>query len=128
MPSQPRLIRVSLLDHPAAPSVHAARAPVRVENETWSALRPVSAHRGPGGDWLSLLLLAAHFTGLAGFAADHFFGVLNAFPLVRLRLANPTDVGGHLADQLLIGPPHAESRRAVHREADPLGRVHLHRM
>src|SRR5205814_2562395 len=39
---------------------------------------------------------------LAGFPANHFIGVLDAFALVRIGLAERTDFGGGLSDFLFV--------------------------
>src|SRR5713226_322317 len=46
---------------------------------------------------------------LAGLAQDALAGVADALALVGLGLADLADVGRHLADQLLVGPPDGDA-------------------
>src|SRR3954453_9025771 len=62
-------------------------------------------------------------TGLSDLAADVLAGVTDALALVGLGLAELADVGGHLADELLVDARDAEPGRAVHREGDAGGGV-----
>src|SRR6476620_4685772 len=71
------------------------------------------------------LLLAADLAGLAGLAADVLAGVARALALVGLRLAGGTDLGGDLADQLLVDADDREAGRVLDFEGDALGRVDL---
>src|SRR3990172_7156442 len=64
-------------------------------------------------------LLAADLAGLAGLAADPLAGVLDALALVRLGLAGGPDLGGHLADQLLVDAHDRHPRRALHLPPHP---------
>ena len=66
--------------------------------------------------------------GLAGLAADLLAGVADALALVGLRLALLADVGGGLADELLVGAEHGEPRRGLDPELDAGGRIHLDRV
>src|SRR5690606_12461101 len=50
---------------------------------------------------LSLISIAS-LAGLASLAADVLVDVADALALVRLGLSPRTDVGGHLADELLV--------------------------
>src|SRR5215510_10215619 len=52
----------------------------------------------------SASLLATDLAGLAGLAADLLAGVADTLALVGLGLAGRADLGGHLADQLLVDP------------------------
>src|SRR5258705_6882112 len=63
--------------------------------------------------------------GLAGLAQNALAGVTDALALVGLGLADLADVGRHLADQLLVGPPDRDSGGARDLERDPVGGVHL---
>src|SRR4029077_11227081 len=49
--------------------------------------------------------------GLAGFAQDALTGVADALALVGLGLAKLADVGGNLADELLVEAAHCDARR-----------------
>ena len=73
-----------------------------------------------------MLLLgdAAHedlLTGLAGLADDVLALVADALALVRLGLAEVADLGGHLADPLLVDATHDDLRGCRHLEADAVG-------
>src|SRR6185503_15296244 len=76
----------------------------------------------------SLLLLAADLAGLAGLAADVLARVADALALVRLGLARGADLGGDLADELLVDADDGEPRRVLDLEADPGRRVDLDRV
>jgi hypothetical protein len=76
----------------------------------------------------SRLLLAADLAGLAGLAADVLAGVAHALALVRLGLARRRDLGGDLADELLVDADDREAGRVLDLEADALGRVDLDRV
>src|SRR5688500_15552455 len=65
---------------------------------------------------------------LAGLAADAFALVPDALALVWLRLADLADLGGHLADQLLVGPGDLHHGVVFHREGDPGRRLVEHRV
>src|SRR6476661_6991146 len=49
---------------------------------------------------------------LAGLAQHALVGVADALALVRLGLADLADVGGHLADELLVEALHRDARGA----------------
>src|SRR4051794_21823454 len=53
------------------------------------------------------------------FALDVLARVPDTLALVRLGLADLADVGGHLADGLLVDPLHDDASRLGHFEADP---------
>src|SRR6185503_14806563 len=72
-----------------------------------------------------VLLLAAYLAGLASLAADVLAGVAHALALVGLRLAGSTDLGGDLADQLLVDADDRQAGRVLDFEGDALGRVDL---
>src|ERR1043165_7173374 len=76
--------------------------------------RRALAARVSSGLNVRLLLLGA---GLASLASDHFFGVLDAFALVRLGRPYPAHLGGDFANQLFIGTGD-DDRVALDREAD----------
>src|SRR6266550_1601385 len=61
--------------------------------------------------------------GLAGLAQDALAGVADALALVGLGLADLADVGRHLADELLVGPPDGDTGGARDLEGDPVGGV-----
>src|SRR3954469_7322611 len=61
--------------------------------------------------------------GLAGLAHHVFAAVANPLALVGLGLAELADVGGHLADQLLVDALDAEPRLVLDREGDAVGGV-----
>src|SRR5580765_224454 len=61
----------------------------------------------------SKLLLAADLAGLAGLAADLLAGVLHALALVGLRLAGRPDLGGDLADELLVDADDRQAGRVL---------------
>src|SRR3954468_13614677 len=82
----------------------------------------------PRGCSSSGLLLAADLAGLAGLAADVLAGVAHTLALVRLRLARLADLGGDLADQLLVDADHREAGRVLDLEGDALGWVDLDRV
>src|SRR5439155_4081362 len=73
-------------------------------------------------------LRASHLAGLPGLAQDLLAGVADALALVRLRLAPLADVGGHLADELLVRPAHRQPRGCLDDELDPCRWHHLDRM
>src|SRR5829696_6823474 len=74
-------------------------------------------------DIASLARLLGLLRGLAGLALDVLVGVPNAFALVRLGRAALAHVGRHLADQLLVGPPHHDTGGLGHLERHALGRL-----
>src|SRR5690349_17068780 len=76
----------------------------------------------------SWLLLAADLAGLAGLAADVLTGVAHALALVRLGLAGGANLGGDLADKLLVDADDREAGRVLDLERDALGRVDLDRV
>src|SRR4029453_6221625 len=59
--------------------------------------------------------------GLSGLAADMLPGLAHALALVRVGLAQPPDVGRHLADLLLVDALDREPGRAGDLEGDALG-------
>src|SRR5262245_23300651 len=73
----------------------------------------------------SWLLLAADLAGLAGLAADVLARVADTLALVRLGLARGADLGGDLADELLVDADDREAGRVLDLERDALGRVDL---
>src|SRR3954468_14612998 len=62
--------------------------------------------------------------GLSGLALDALAGVADALALVGLGLADLADVGGDLADRLLVDALHRDARRRGHLELDALRRLH----
>src|SRR5690606_28547727 len=70
----------------------------------------------------------ASLAGLASLAADVLVDVADALALVRLGLAPRTDVGGHLADELLVDAVDLDAGRLGHRELDAVRRVDHHRV
>src|ERR1035437_1691491 len=73
-------------------------------------------------------LLAADLAGLAGLAADDLAEIVDALALVRLGLSGSSDLGGNLADQLLVDPGHREVGRVFEFEADAVRRHDLDRV
>src|SRR3954470_17364572 len=67
--------------------------------------------------------IAMSLTSLSDLAADVLAGVPDALALVRLGLAELADVGGDLADQLLVDALDAEAGLVLDRERDAVGRV-----
>src|SRR5260221_503103 len=65
---------------------------------------------------------------LPGLAEDRLAGVAHALALVGLGLADLADVGGHLADLLLVDARHDDARRHRHLERDALRRVDVDRV
>src|SRR4051812_4902390 len=63
---------------------------------------------------------------LAGLAQDALVGVSDPLALVGLGLAELADVGGHLADELLVGTQHHDARGLGHVEGDAVGGVDVH--
>src|SRR5690606_13517338 len=63
---------------------------------------------------LSLISIAS-LAGLASLAADVLVDVADALALVRLGLSPRTDVGGHLADELLVDAVDLDAGRLAHR-------------
>src|SRR4249920_183872 len=59
--------------------------------------------------------------GLPGLAQHALAGVADALALVRLGLADLADVGGHLADELLVDARHHDAVRRGHLEGDAVG-------
>src|SRR5690349_622843 len=66
--------------------------------------------------------------GLPDLAADDLALVPHALALVRVGLAQATDLGGDLADQLLVDAVHDEASRGLYLEPDALRRLHRHRV
>src|SRR6185369_2980012 len=66
--------------------------------------------------------------GLSDLAADDLALVPHALALVRVGLAQATDLGGDLADQLLVDAVHDEAGRGLHLEPDALRGLHRHRV
>src|SRR4051812_22677640 len=93
----------------------------------WRRMRPVS--RGfPAVMALSSLSLRADLASLAGLLAQLLFGVLDALVLVRVRHAQPADLRGHLADELLVDARDLQLLRRLGRERDARRRIDLHRV
>src|SRR4051812_40826682 len=67
-------------------------------------------------------------TRLPDLELDEFALVADALALVRVGLAQLADVGGDLADLLLVDAAYDELRRALHLEADALGGQDRHRV
>src|SRR5204862_1446020 len=67
-------------------------------------------------------------TGLAGLLLQHFAGVADALLLVRIRFAQPADVGRDLADQLAIDAGHRDMRLLFDRDVNPRRDVEHHRV
>ena len=65
---------------------------------------------------------------LAGFTNDAFAHVLDALALVRLGLLERTNIGGHLANHLLVDPDHRNLRLLRYIELHAIGRFELDRM
>src|SRR5438552_5827506 len=65
---------------------------------------------------------------LARLAVDDLTQVAHTLALVGLGLAQPPDVGRHLADELLVDTPHGDARRCRNLEGDAFGRVDRHHM
>src|SRR3569833_90695 len=78
-------------------------------------LAPFSSLLTDGHVWRSLLLLAF-------LTCDVFADVTDTLALVRLWLAVGADIGGHLADLLLIRPTDGDIGLRRRRERDALGR------
>src|SRR4051812_20920933 len=72
---------------------------------------------------LPMILIAMLLTGLSDLAAHVLARVPHALALVRLRLADLADVGGDLADLLLVDALHREAGRSLDDEGDALRRV-----
>src|SRR5206468_12659110 len=64
-------------------------------------------------------------TGLARLAADVFARVLHALRLVRIGLAESTDLRRDLADRLFVDARNAALLRRLDRERDAGGRIDL---
>src|SRR5437660_12528662 len=60
---------------------------------------------------------------LAGLAQHALVDVADALALVGLGLADLADVGGHLADELLVEAPHRDAGGSRHLELHALGRI-----
>src|SRR3989304_1605995 len=84
---------------------------------------------GRGPAWLRsaflsiplLLPLPAHgAAGLARLQPDALARVADALALVRVGLPDGTDARGHLADEFLVDPGHADAVRLGHLESDAL--------
>src|SRR5690348_2892121 len=58
---------------------------------------------------------------LPGLPEHPLVGVADALALVGLGLADLADVGGDLADELLVGAPHRDAGRRRHLEGHPVG-------
>src|SRR5258708_38504449 len=77
----------------------------RARTRSWRRIRP--AVRLVVVISFSLLgagALGADLAGLAGLATDDLARVLHALRLVRVGDAQPADLRGHLADELLVDP------------------------
>src|SRR5579883_3102894 len=74
-----------------------------------------------------LLLLAADLASFASFHAHHFARIANTLALIRLRLANRTNVGSPLPDKLLVNAGDTEPGVGFHGEGNALRRIDLHR-
>src|SRR3954470_20375917 len=74
------------------------------------------------------LSLRADLASLAGLLAQLLFGVLDALVLVRVRHAQPADLRGHLADELLVDAGDLQLLRRLGREGDARRRIDLHRV
>src|SRR4051812_12283448 len=59
--------------------------------------------------------------GLAGLLLQDLARVAHALLLVRIRLAQPADLGGHLSHLLAVDARHRDVGVLVHRDLDPLG-------
>ena len=73
----------------------------------------------------SFLFRLAGRGGLTGLTPDHLALVTDPLALVGLGLANGADVGGHLADGLLVDADDIDAGVGGHLEGDPLGGLHL---
>src|SRR5688572_20231947 len=62
----------------------------------------------------AIVVPLALLAGLPGLAQHLLAGVPDALALVRLGLADLADVGGHLADELLVDAPHGDRRGRRH--------------
>ena len=67
--------------------------------------------------------LGTNLSGLTGLAADDLVDVLDALPLVWLRLAEGADLCGDLADELLVCAENGDLRLAVHLKGDAGWRI-----
>src|SRR5689334_17939555 len=65
---------------------------------------------------------------LPGLPEHPLVGVADALALVGLGLADLADVGGDLADELLVDARHLDARRDGRGEGDALGGVDVHRV
>src|SRR6476661_4426997 len=72
--------------------------------------------------------IAMSLTSLSDLAADVLARVAHALALVRLGLAQLADLGGGLADELLVDALDAELGRTVHGEGDSFGGVERDRV
>src|SRR5262245_45894705 len=68
-------------------------------------------------------LFSALLRRLAGLAQHALVDVADALALVGLGLADLADVGGHLADELLVEALHRDAGGAGHLELHAVGRV-----
>src|SRR5436190_22323394 len=73
-------------------------------------------------------LMLSLLGGLAGLALHALAGVADALALIGLGLAQFADVGGDLADELLVEAAHDDARRLRDLEGDTAGRLHKHRV
>src|SRR5690348_8194953 len=71
------------------------------------------------------LMISLLLGGLAGLAPHALADVPDALALVRLGLAELADVGGDLADELLVEATHDDARRLRHLERNTFGRLHV---
>src|SRR5690242_17576966 len=65
---------------------------------------------------------------LPGLPEHPLVGVADALALVGLGLADLADVGGDLADELLVGAPHRDAGRRRDLEGHPVGGVDVDRV
>src|SRR6266536_2437390 len=96
--------------------------------EPLRCLRTRACRRRRPRRFVAASMLLGSLGGLAGLLADELALVPHALALVRLGLADLPDVGGDLADHLLVVPPDRDPRGRGDLELDALGRLDVDRV
>src|SRR5664279_638304 len=111
-----------LLDRNTARRGRAAVPWIFLRTRRWRMIRPCRRCCA------TLLIVCSLLTGLAGLAEDLLAEVAHTLALVRLGLADRSDVGGHLADDFLVDAPDDHSGLDWYLEGDAFRRIDDHRV
>src|SRR4030095_12467021 len=71
----------------------------------------------------SFVLIFTSGSRLADLLLQHFAGIPDTLLLVRIRLAHPADIGGHLPHQLTVRAGDGDVRLLVDGDVDAVGDV-----